>query len=77
MEKPGLTELQQEELQPLPAYRSILLAADVSDHSNRGSADAAILGAEWGSTVTGAHVYAAKLHDKRFRQMEGGIARTV
>jgi len=70
---PELTESQLEELQPLPIYRSILLAADASDHSNQGAADAAILGAEWGSTITGAHVYAAKLHDMRFRQMEGGL----
>ena len=71
--RPEPTELQQEELQTLPSYRSIFLAADASDHSNRGATDAAILGAVWNSTVTGAHVYAAKLHDRRFRQMEGGL----
>ena len=73
MAGPGITELKQQELQPLPTYRSILLAADASDHSNRGTTEAAMLGKVWGSTVTGAHVYAAKLHDKRFRQMEGGL----
>lgn len=70
---PELTELQQETLQPLPTYRSIILAVDASDHSNRGAAEAASLGELWGSTVTGAHVYATKLHDQRFRQMEGGL----
>jgi len=70
---PELTESRLEELQPLPIYRSILLAADASDHSNQGAADTVIMGAEWGSTVTGVHVYAAKLHDMRFRQMEGGL----
>ena len=73
MARPVPTELQQEKLQPLPAYRSILLAADASNHSNRGATDAAALGMVWGSAITGAHVYAAKLHDKRFRQMEGGL----
>jgi len=57
----------------LPTYKSILIAADASDHSNRGVADAAELGSLWQSTITGAHVYAAKLHDVRFRQMEGGL----
>ncbi|VAX05354.1 Universal stress protein, partial [hydrothermal vent metagenome] len=27
----------------------------------------------WAADITGAHVYAAKLHDLRFRQMEGGL----
>jgi len=27
----------------------------------------------WAADITGAHVYAAKLHDVRFRQMEGGL----
>jgi nucleotide-binding universal stress UspA family protein len=57
----------------LPAYKSILIAADASDHSNRGIADAAELGKLWQSTITGIHVYAAKMHDFRFRQMEGGL----
>ncbi|MBT4521595.1 MAG: universal stress protein, partial [Halieaceae bacterium] len=64
---------QTEEVLPLPQYQSIVLAADASDHSNRGASDAAALALLWGSTVTGAHVYAAKLHDRRFRQMEGGL----
>lgn len=57
----------------LPTYKSILIAADASDHSNRGVADAAELGSLWQSTITGVHVYAAKMHDVRFRQMEGGL----
>ncbi len=58
---------------PLGEYRSILVAVDASDLSNRGVVEAAALGRLWGSTVTGAHVYAAKMHDVRFRQMEGGL----
>ncbi len=57
----------------LPTYRSILLAADASDHSNRGASEAALIGQLHQAKVTGAHVYAAALHDRRFRQMEGGL----
>ncbi len=60
-------------LEPLPNYRSILLAVDSSDHSNRGTLEALDLAHHFGSEVTAAHVYAAKLHDIRFRQMEGGL----
>jgi nucleotide-binding universal stress UspA family protein len=59
-------------LQLLP-FRSIVLGADASDHSNRGAIEAASLAALWDATITGAHVYAAQLHDRRFRQMEGGL----
>lgn len=57
----------------LPAYRSILLATDSSDHANRGAQEAVALAALWGAPVTAIHVYAARLHDLRFRQMEGGL----
>jgi len=59
--------------QPLPAYESILLAVDSSDHSNRGISEALELAQIWDSRLSAAHVYAAKLHDVRFRQMEGGL----
>jgi nucleotide-binding universal stress UspA family protein len=59
--------------QPLPGYASILLAVDSSDHSNRGIAEAVGLGAIWDSRLSAAHVYAARMHDMRFRQMEGGL----
>ena len=61
------------ELPPLPGYRSLLLAVDSSDHSNRASDEALALAGYWDARVTGVHVYAAKLHDNRFRQMEGGL----
>ncbi|MEA3278256.1 MAG: universal stress protein [Pseudomonadota bacterium] len=57
----------------LPAYRSILLAVDSSDHSNRSIREAAAVARLSGAEVTGVHVYAAQLHDQRFRQMEGGL----
>ncbi len=60
-------------LEPLPRYRSVLLAVDSSDHSDRGVIEAVELARHHGSDLTATHVYAAKLHDLRFRQMEGGL----
>lgn len=54
-------------------YRSILAAVDCSEHSNRGVSEAVALAGLGGARITGIHVYAARLHDMRFRQMEGGL----
>ncbi len=54
-------------------YRNILVALDSSDYANRGMAEAAALAALCDGSITGTHVYAAKMHDTRFRQMEGGL----
>ncbi|MCP4043690.1 MAG: universal stress protein, partial [Gammaproteobacteria bacterium] len=54
-------------------YKRILVALDSSDHANRGITEAVALAALSNAEVTGTHVYAAKLHDLRFRQMEGGL----
>ncbi len=58
---------------PAPGYESILVAVDCSDHSNAATEAAARLAGLWDAEVTGLHVYAAALHDVRFRQMEGGL----
>ena len=58
---------------PLPGYRDILLAVDSSDHANRGVQDGVALAGCFSATITAAHVYAAQMHDMRFRQMEGGL----
>lgn len=58
---------------PLPGHASILLAVDASDHSNRAVEDTRAIASLWGSKVTAAHVYAARMHDVRFKQMEGGL----
>ncbi|HEX9584476.1 MAG TPA: universal stress protein, partial [Gammaproteobacteria bacterium] len=50
-----------------------MLAVDSSDHANRGVEDGIALAQLSGARVTAAHVYAAKMHDMRFRQMEGGL----
>ncbi len=54
-------------------YQSIYLPLDNSAHSLRGVDIAITLARAGGATLTGSHVYAAKLHDRRFRQMEGGL----
>jgi len=55
-------------------HRRILVALDSSDHANAAMRSATDLaGLAEGSVITGSHVYAAKLHDMRFRQMEGGL----
>jgi nucleotide-binding universal stress UspA family protein len=54
-------------------YRSIYLPLDNSDHSLAGVDLAIALARASGATLVGSHVYAAKLHDRRFRQMEGGL----
>lgn len=56
-----------------PEYKSVLLAVDSSDHSNRATEDAIAIAEAYNSKVTAAHVYAAKMHDMRFKQMEGGL----
>ena len=56
-----------------PNYQSILLATDSSDYSNRATTDAISIAKLYKAKITGIHVYAAKLHDMRFRQMEGGL----
>ena len=60
--------------EPSPAGRSrILVAVDCSDPSNVATEEAVRLAKLWDAQVTGLHAYAAQLHDRRFRQMEGGL----
>lgn len=55
-------------------HQRILVALDSSDHANAALQNAAELaGLNSDAVITGSHVYAAKLHDMRFRQMEGGL----
>jgi nucleotide-binding universal stress UspA family protein len=51
-------------------YKSIYVPVDNSDHSNRAVAWSMELGKAYSAKLVGCHVYAAKLHDYRFRQME-------
>ena len=49
------------------------MALDASDHAERALEEAVRLAGAAGGRITGIHAYAAKLHDNRFRQMEGGL----
>jgi nucleotide-binding universal stress UspA family protein len=51
-------------------YKSIYVPVDNSDHSNRAVVCSLALGKAFSAKLVGCHVYAAKLHDYRFRQME-------
>ena len=51
-------------------YKSIYVPVDNSDYSNRAVACAIALGKAFDAKLVGCHVYAAKLHDYRFKQME-------
>jgi nucleotide-binding universal stress UspA family protein len=51
-------------------YKSIYVPVDNSDHSNRAVERAVALGGAFESKLAGCHVYAARMHDYRFKQME-------
>ncbi len=55
------------------SFKRILVALDQSDFANHAVVEAARLTKPVAGTITGIHVYAAKLHDRRFKQMEGGL----
>ena len=51
-------------------YRYIYVPVDNSAHSNRAIDCAVAVGKAFVAKLTGCHVYAAKMHDYRFKQME-------
>ena len=54
-------------------YKNILIPLDNSACSNSAAEIGIKLAGGFGSELTCSHVYAAKLHDDRFRQMENGL----
>lgn len=54
-------------------YRNIMVAIDNSDYSTHGLDIGIEIAKAYEGSLTGVHVFAAKLHDWRFRQMEGGL----
>jgi nucleotide-binding universal stress UspA family protein len=54
-------------------YREILVPVDNSTPSDNSVARAIELSRRSGGRITGNHVYAARLHDVRFRQLETGL----
>ncbi|MGH7548243.1 MAG: universal stress protein, partial [Gemmatimonadales bacterium] len=57
----------------VPVYREIFLPVDNSQHSDWAADRAIELCRKSAGRVTGNHVYAARLHDVRFRQLETGL----
>ena len=51
-------------------YKKIYVPVDNSAHSNRAIGSAIRLGKAFHSELVGSHIYAAKMHDYRFKQME-------
>ena len=51
-------------------YKNIYVPVDNSEHSNRAVSAAVALGKKFEANLVGCHVYAAKMHDYRFKQME-------
>ena len=51
-------------------YNSIHVPLDNSDHSNAAMKLGVEMGEAFDARLVGSHVYAAKLHDVRFKQME-------
>ena len=51
-------------------YKKIYVPVDNSDHSNRAVHSSVRMGKAFRSEIVGCHVYAAKMHDYRFKQME-------
>ncbi|MBI4195732.1 MAG: universal stress protein [Betaproteobacteria bacterium] len=61
---------------PLPEsarYKSIYIPFDNSAHALRGVDLGIAIARHTGACVTASHVYAGRLHDRRFRQMESGL----
>jgi nucleotide-binding universal stress UspA family protein len=54
-------------------FKNIYVPVDNSDYSNECIDIALEFAGKTGATVSSSHVYAAKMHDVRFRQMESGL----
>ena len=51
-------------------FKKIYVPVDNSEYSNQAIEMALALAKPWHATIIGSHVYAAKMHDYRFKQME-------
>ncbi len=54
-------------------YTKILVAVDNSRFSEACTTAALSLASTFGSEITGSHIYAARMHERRFRQMEATL----
>lgn len=57
----------------LSRYRSVYVGLDSSPLANAATEIAVKMGKAFDAKLHGSHVYAAKMHDNRFRAMEGGL----
>src|SRR6059036_2653653 len=51
-------------------FKKIYVPVDNSEYANQAIEMALALAKPWNATIIGSHVYAAKMHDYRFKQME-------
>ncbi len=68
----ALNESRAADTAPVPLGR-ILVALDASEHANKALQEAIRLAKSADGVITGIHAYAALLHDRRFKMMEGGL----
>lgn len=54
-------------------YKHLLVCLDNSDHSNSAASLSIAIASARGALLTGCHVYAARLHNARFLEMEDGL----
>ena len=54
-------------------YKRLLVCLDNSDHSNSAVSLSVAIASATGGRLTGCHVYAARLHNARFLEMEDGL----
>ena len=55
------------------SYHRILLCVDNSSNSGDATSQTGVIARAFGSTIVAAHVYAARLHDRRFADLEPGL----
>ena len=74
MSMSAMSDVQSEVENTAPvSLKRMLVALDASEHANRGLDESIRLAVAGGGTVAGIHAYAAQLHDRRFKMMEGGL----
>lgn len=66
-------ERQQAQSRQTASLGHIMVALDASEHAERALTEALRIVEPDHGVVTGIHAYAAQMHDRRFRQMEGGL----
>jgi nucleotide-binding universal stress UspA family protein len=66
----SLTGMRARTISGATMLETIYVAVDNSDHSNAAIRLGITLGKAFGAKMVGSHIYAAKLHDVRFKQME-------